>query len=70
MSENSAKVLRNFLDDNKIPITEFSKVTGISRFTIYKYLHGSNISRKMARKIEENVVSFYRILLPHEKLID
>lgn len=70
MSEQSAKILRSFLNSYSIPITEFAEVTDLSRFTIHKYLKGHKISRKAALKIEKNVTKHYRILLPHEKLID
>jgi len=70
MSEKSAGVIRQFLETNKISQSEFARVTGLSRFSIYKYLGGGKIHPKAAKKIEEKVLEKYRIFLPHEKLID
>lgn len=70
MSKKSAKVIKDFLEQNKITITEFAKISGISRFSVYKYLGGSNIHPKTAKKIEINILKHYRIFLPYEKMID
>ena len=70
MSQKSAQLLKNFLHTHSITISEFARITDVSRFSIYKYLSGSPISRKVALRIEKNVLEKYRICLPHEKLID
>lgn len=70
MSEKSARLVKDFLYDNRITISEFARVTGLSRTTLYNYLKGGNIHPKAAKKIEDGVQKTYRILLHWEKLID
>lgn len=69
MSKESAKIIKDFLQLHRISITEFAKVTDLSRWSIYKYLKGGNIQPKAARKMEKNILEEYRIFLPHEKLL-
>lgn len=70
MSDKSARVLKEFLQQNRITKSEFCRVADISRFSLYKYLAGGNIHPKAAKKIEQNILETFRIFLPHEKLID
>ncbi len=69
MSQESAKIIKEFLHQNCISIAEFAYIVDLSRWTIYKYLKGGNIQPKAARKIEVKVLHEYHILLPHEKLL-
>ena len=70
MSEKSAEVIKNFLKTECLSISEFARLTGLCRFTIYKYLEGGNVHPKAARKIENGLKENLRIFLPAEKLID
>jgi len=70
MSKKSALIIKSFLEENRITISEFARVTETSRFSIYKYLSGAPIHPKKAKSIEEKVLKQYRIFLPYEKLID
>ena len=70
MSDNSARVLKEFLQRNRITKSEFCRVADISRFSLYKYLGGANIHPKAAKKIEQKILETYRVFLPYEKLID
>lgn len=70
MSDKSARVLKEFLQQNRITKSEFCRVADISRFSLYKYLAGGNVHPKTAKKIEQNILETYRMFLPHEKLID
>ena len=69
MSEESARVIKLFLDTHNISIAEFARVTDLSRWTIYKYLKGGRIQPKAARKMEKTILEHYRIFFPHEILI-
>lgn len=69
MSKESAEVLKKFLIDNHVTKTEFCKFAEISRFSLYKYLAGANIHPKTAKRIEKNILTYYRVFIPHEKLI-
>lgn len=70
MSEESARVLKQFLKNNNLSISEFARISEISRFSVYKYLDGSNIHPKTAKKIKDNVSEYFTSLSPDEKIID
>lgn len=70
MSEKSADTIRNFLNQHNVTISEFAKVADISRTSVHKYLSGTRIHPKTARKIEKRILDFYRVFLPYENLID
>lgn len=69
MTKESAQVIKEFLHTNRITISEFARVTDLSRWSIYKYLKGGNIQPKAARKMEQKILEEYRVFLPHEKLL-
>lgn len=70
MSQKSAELIKNFLENFNVTISDFARVTGVSRASVYKYLAGEPIHKKQAKMIEEGLTKKYRFLLPYEKLID
>ncbi len=70
MSEKSAKIIQQFICDNRFSKAAFARVTGLARFTIYKYLAGGNVHPSSARKMEKNLMKNCDLVFPHEKLID
>ncbi len=70
MSDKSAQVIKEFLQLHCMTISDFSRFTGMSRYTIHKYLKGGNVHPVAASKMEENLLANKRIFFPREKLID
>jgi predicted transcriptional regulator len=70
MSHKSAEYIEKFLHDHHLTISAFARMADISRLSVYKYLSGSRIHPKTAKKIEDNLLKNFRVFLPSEKLID
>lgn len=68
MSQESARVIKDFLFYNRLSKRKFAICAGISRFSVYKYLAGSRIHPKTAKKMEDNILESLRLFLPYEKL--
>jgi len=70
MSEKSAKILRDFIARKNWTNLQFAQHAGISRYSIQKYLKGSRIHPKTAKRMEDNLKDNAREFLPFENLID
>ena len=70
MSEKSAKIIQNFLHENKLTIAEVAEIFDLCRWTIYKYLEGGDIQPKVARRIERLTREGYKISLKSKKLLE
>lgn len=70
MSKKSAEILSTFLKDFSVSQSELATLSGISRFSIYKYLRGHPIHPKKARALEDTIKNHWRVFIPFEKLID
>lgn len=70
MSQKSARLLQQFLQQHHVSKSEFCRITGIGRTSLYKYLKGEPIHPLKARQIEERILKQYRTLIKYENLID
>ncbi len=69
MSKESAQVIKEFLQRNNVTITEFAQFIDVCRLTVYKYLKGGKIQRKVAKRINTAVSYHYGISIPMDKLL-
>jgi len=70
MTQRSALIIKEILQQKRITKTEFAKLIGVGRVSLYKYLAGGNIHPLIAKRIRQVLFETYDLSIPLEKLID
>ena len=68
MSEESAKIIRDFIIEKNITNTVFARTACVARWTVQRYLTGSPIRPSTALKIVKNIKKTYGHTLPYDDL--
>jgi len=69
MEDTPASLIANFLNTYSVSQSELCRLSGVSRKSIYKYLHGLPIHRLKARQMSEAMWTHYKHYIPIEKLM-
>lgn len=69
MEDTPVHIITNFLYTYSVSKAEFSRISGVSEKSIYKYLNGEPIHRLKAKQMAEAMWKNYKHYVPVEKLM-
>lgn len=69
MEDTPDKIIRQFLYTFSVSKAEFSRLSGVSKKSIFKYLNGLPVHHLKAKQMAEAMWKHYKHYVPVEKLM-
>lgn len=70
MGQKAADILKQFFYTHSIRIADFSRLSGVSRTSIYKYLEGQPVHPKKAKAMSKAIWDKYLVDIPAHKFFE